>query len=78
MAGMGLTAEEILEHARALPPQERLKLVERVVHSLVEQDEQGAHDAAAMDRELERRIERAQTGQTIAAEDVMAALRARG
>ena len=78
MAAMGLTAEEILEHARALPPQERLKLVERVVHSLVEQDAQGPHDEAAMDRELERRIERAQAGQTVAAEDVMAALRARG
>lgn len=33
---MALTADEILEHVRALPPRERLKLVERVVHEVVE------------------------------------------
>jgi hypothetical protein len=33
---MALTAEEILEHVWALPPRERLKLVERVVHEVVE------------------------------------------
>ena len=74
---MALTAEEIFEHAKALPPRERLELVERVVHSLVEaQDE--PHDEAAMDRELERRIQAAKSGRTVAAEDVIAGLRARG
>ena len=33
---MGLTAEQILEHVLALPPRERLQLVERVVHETVE------------------------------------------
>ena len=76
---MTMTADEILEHARALPPDERLRLVERVVHSLVEaQGGTGIHDQAVMDRELERRIERAEAGHTVPAEDVMATLRARG
>ena len=35
-SAMGLTAEQILEHVLALPPRERLKLVERVVHETVE------------------------------------------
>jgi hypothetical protein len=34
---MAMTADEILEHVRALPPRERLKLVERVVHEVAEQ-----------------------------------------
>lgn len=34
---MTLTAEEILIHVRALPERERLRLVERVVHEVVEQ-----------------------------------------
>jgi hypothetical protein len=33
---MTMTADEILEHVRALPYRERLKLVERVVHEAVE------------------------------------------
>ncbi len=33
---MTLTADEILEHVRALPRRERLKLLERVVHEEVE------------------------------------------
>lgn len=77
MGSMALTADEILEHVKALPPRERLALVERVVHGLVEA-ESSEHDQAVMDRELERRIERAKSGQTVAAEDVMATLRARG
>lgn len=74
---MALTADEILEHVKALPPRERLALVERVVHDLVE-PESSDHDDGAMDRDLERRIERAKSGHTVAAEDVMATLRARG
>ncbi len=34
--GMTMTADEILEHVRALPYRERLKLVERVVHEAAE------------------------------------------
>lgn len=33
---MTMTADEILEHVRALPYRERLKLVERVVHEAAE------------------------------------------
>jgi hypothetical protein len=39
---MALTADEILEHVRALPPRERLKLVERVVHEAAEAAERPA------------------------------------
>ena len=77
MTNMALTADEILEHAKALPPRERLELVERVVHSLVEAHDE-THDEAAIDRELERRIEAANSGRTVAAEDVIATLRACG
>jgi hypothetical protein len=34
---IAMTADEILEHVRALPPRERLKLVERVMHEVAEQ-----------------------------------------
>jgi hypothetical protein len=34
---MSMTADEILQHVRALPPDERLKLVELVVHDLAVQ-----------------------------------------
>ena len=34
---MAMTAEEILEHVRALPERERLRLVERVVHEVLEE-----------------------------------------
>jgi putative addiction module component (TIGR02574 family) len=74
---MALTADEILEHAKALPPRERLELVERVVHSLVETQSE-TEDEAAMDRELERRIDASKSGATVSAEEVIARLRARG
>ncbi len=32
-----MTADDILEHIRALPERERLRLVERLVHEVVEQ-----------------------------------------
>jgi hypothetical protein len=34
---MSMTADEILQHVRALPPDERRQLVERVVHDLAVQ-----------------------------------------
>jgi hypothetical protein len=34
---MRLTAEEILEHLRALPPRERLRVVERTVHEVAQE-----------------------------------------
>jgi hypothetical protein len=39
---MAVTAEEILELVRQLPPRERLKVVERVVHEVVEADTKAA------------------------------------
>jgi hypothetical protein len=39
---MAQTAEEILEQVRALPERERLRLVERIVHDVVEQSASGA------------------------------------
>lgn len=78
--GMTMTADEILEHVRALPYRERLKLVERVVHEVAESvDAGGTSDEAEMDQELERRIERTVAGgRTVPAEDVINKLRARG
>ena len=70
---MGLTAEEILIHVRALPPRERLKLVERVVHEVAEMHD----DEAAIDAELAQRIIQAKQGHTVPAEDVIAELRER-
>ena len=75
---MSMTPEELLEHVRGLPLRERLKLVERVVHDLLEEPGFTDQEQAAMDSELLRRIERAKTGDTVAAEDVIARLRARG
>ncbi len=74
---MTMTADEILEHVRALPYRERLKLVERVVHELIQGVDAGDEDE--MDRELQRRIQRTAAGaRTVPAEDVIARLRARG
>ncbi len=39
---MAVTAEEILELVRQLPPRERLKVVERVVHELLEAESKPA------------------------------------
>jgi hypothetical protein len=42
---MTMTAAEIFEHVRALPPGERLKLVELVVHDLAAQHTSAAPSA---------------------------------
>ena len=42
---MGMTAEEILAHVRALSPRERLELVERVVHEVVAEQAGATSDA---------------------------------
>ena len=34
---MAMTADDIMEQVRALPERERLRLVERIVHEVVEQ-----------------------------------------
>jgi hypothetical protein len=44
---MTMTADDILEHIRALPERERLRLVERVVHEVVEQKSSPGSDAAS-------------------------------
>jgi hypothetical protein len=80
---MAMTAEEILEHARALSPRERLKLAERLVHEVAEGADDAPHPLPEpmtkeeMDRELARRIRLARAGHTVPAEDVIAELRAR-
>jgi hypothetical protein len=72
---MGLSAEEILEHIRELPPSEQRRLVARVVREVGEPPSSG--EEAEMDRELERRIERAEAGTSTPAREVLAMLRAR-
>jgi len=41
-SAMALTAEDVLAHFRSLPPRERLKLVERVVHEAADAERQPA------------------------------------
>jgi len=72
---MGLSAEEILEHIRELPPSERRKLVARAAQEV--DDAPSSEEKAALDRELERRIELAEAGKSTPAREVLAMLRAR-
>jgi hypothetical protein len=82
---MAMTAEEILEQARALSPRERLRLAARLVSEAAETEEGEPYPAeleepatkAELDRELARRIRLARAGHTVPAEDVVAELRAR-
>lgn len=75
LEAMALTAEEILEHIRELPPSERRKLVARAAQEVG--DAPTSEEKAAMDRELERRIELAEAGRSTPAREVLAMLRAR-
>ena len=36
LMAMAMTVDEILEHVRALPPREQVKLIERVAHEVVD------------------------------------------
>ncbi len=80
-----MTAEEVLEHARALSRRERLQVAARLVSEAAEIEEAAPYPAECdepttkeeMDRELARRIRLARAGNTVPAEEVIAELRAR-
>ena len=82
LSAMGLTAEDVWEQVQALPPSERRKLAERLAHEAdVAQadalpDYEEPMTKEEMDRELARRIERAEAGHTVPAREVLAKLRA--
>lgn len=87
LSTMAMTAEQILEEARALSRRERLRIAEQLVREEADAAGDDLEDYPAeclmpeteeeLDRELARRIERARAGHSSPADEVLARLRAR-
>ena len=71
---MSSLTDELSRKARALPPEERIRLAEELLSSVQESDEEVE---AAWAEEIERRLEEVETGtaKLIPAEEVFAEIR---